>query len=317
MRRLLTKLSNQWHSHPDDCWPSGLEVLQQLRSRTARPVMWYLTTVHDLSPFLVLHTAVKSLCLPADALWNGSKYSKPEKLHFFSPPLPPSLPTVTPLQIPLLLSWCETWSRQREVFESFGPRQVLLVTSSCGRPTRKGARTPVLYFLITQPARASKTKPKKKKHSLFWKQTVVIVLLFDATGKKRWERRYRCCVIFFFLRVFSVNSPLPSFRRASFFLFFLFPSASQVTFQCRDIPSETLRLHNLKKKKKKRQKDEANLLLPPLPLPLALTLFLSLAAGVWYNSLNVVIADSRLRWRENRRGVASLSDPDNATFLPV
>lgn len=316
MRRLLTKLSNQWHSHPDDCWPSGLEVLQQLRSRTARPVMWYLTTVHDLSPFLVLHTTAKSLCLPADALWNGSKYSKPEKLHFFSPPLPPSLPTVTPLQIPLLLSWCETWSRQREVFESFGPRQVLLVTSSCGRPTRKGARTPVLYFLITQPARASKTKPKKKKTTAcFENKRLWSCCCLMQRGKKRWERRYRCCVIFFSPSVFC-KLAVTQFSKSFVFLFFLFPSASQVTFQCRDIPSETLRLHNLKKKKK-RQKDEANLLLPPLPLPLALTLFLSLAAGVWYNSLNVVIADSRLRWRENRRGVASLSDPDNATFLPV
>lgn len=26
MRPLLTKLSKRWHSHPDDCWPSGLEV---------------------------------------------------------------------------------------------------------------------------------------------------------------------------------------------------------------------------------------------------------------------------------------------------
>lgn len=155
-----------------------------------------------LSPFLVLHTTAKSLCLPADALWNGSKYLKPQKLHFFSPPLPPSLPTVTPLQIPLLLSWCETWSRQREVFESFGPRQVLLVTSSCGRPTRKGARTPVLYFLITQLARASKIKPKKKKHSLFWKQTVVIVLLFDATGKKKMREEIQMLRNFFFSECF-------------------------------------------------------------------------------------------------------------------
>lgn len=171
-------------------------------------------------------------------------------------------------------------------------------------------------FLLPNRREHQKQNQKKKEHSLFWKQTVVIVLLFDATGKKRWERRYRCCVIFFSPSVFCKLAVTQFSKSFVFFYFFLFPSASQVTFQCRDIPSETLRLHNLKKKKK-RQKDEANLLLPPLPLPLALTLFLSLAAGVWYNSLNVVIADSRLRWRENRRGVASLSDPDNATFLPV
>lgn len=85
---------------------------------------------------------------------------------------------------------------------------------------------------------------------------------------------------FFFSPSVFCKLAVTQFSKSFVFLFVLFPSASQVTFQCRDIPSETLRLHNLKKKKKKRQKDEANLLLPPLPLPLALTLFLSLAAGV-------------------------------------
>lgn len=155
-----------------------------------------------LSPFLVLHTTAKSLCLPADALWNGSKYLKPEKLHFFSPPLPPSLPTVTPLQIPLLLSWCETWSRQREVFESFGPRQVLLVTSSCGRPTRKGARTPVLYFLITQPARASKTKPKKKRAQPVLKTNGCDRVVVWCNGEKKMREEIQMLRNFFFSECF-------------------------------------------------------------------------------------------------------------------
>ena len=210
MRRLLTKLSNQWHSHPDDCWPSGLEVLQQLRSLTARPVMWYLTTVHDLSPVLVLHAAAESLCLPADALWNGSKYLKPEKLHFFSSPFSsslPSLPTVTPLQIPLLLSWCETWSRQREVFESFGPRQVLLVTSSCGRPTRKKALAHLSFIFLLpkrrehQKQNQKKKKKKKKKSSLVRKKKGLKGVLVGGTGKKRWAIQM-LRNFFFFLECF-------------------------------------------------------------------------------------------------------------------
>lgn len=171
-------------------------------------------------------------------------------------------------------------------------------------------------FLLPNRREHQKQNQKKKSTACFENKRLWSCCCLMRREKKRWERRYRCCVIFFFSPSVFCKLAVTQFSKSFVFLFFLFPSASQVTFQCRDIPSETLRLHNLKKKKK-RQKDEANLLLPPLPLPLALTLFLSLAAGVWYNSLNVVIADSRLRWRENRRGVASLSDPDNATFLPV
>lgn len=317
MRRLLTKLSNQWHSHPDDCWPSGLEVVQQLRSRTARPVMWYLTTVHDLSPFLVLHTTAEK---PLSSSWCALKWQqilKTWEITFFLPPsssLPPYCYTATNTPSPLLV-WnliSAAWS----VWE-FWPSPGVACHIQLWAPNKKrrSHTCPLFSYYPTGASIKNKTQ-KKKDHSLFWKQTVVIVLLFDATGKKKMREEIQMLRNFFFSPSVFCKLAVTQFSKSFVFLFFLFPSASQVTFQCRDIPSETLRLHNLKKKKK-RQKDEANLLLPPLPLPLALTLFLSLAAGVWYNSLNVVIADSRLRWRENRRGVASLSDPDNATFLPV
>lgn len=283
MRRLLTKLSNQWHSHPDDCWPSGLEVLQQLRSRTARPVMWYLTTVHDLSPFLVLHTTAKSLCLPADALWNGSKYSKPEKLHFFSPPLPPSLPTVTPLQIPLLLSWCETWSRQREVFESFGPRQVLLVTSSCGRPTRKGARTPVLYFLITQPARASKTKPKKKKSTAcFENKRLWSCCCLMRREKKRWERRYRCCVIFFSPSVFC-KLAVTQFSKSFVFYFFYFPPHPRWHFSVGTYPRKRSDYIIWRRRRRGRKTRPISFSL------LSLSLSLSRSSSLWLLEFDIIV----------------------------
>lgn len=47
----------------------------------------------------------------------------------------------------------------------FGPRQVLLVTSSCERPTEKRSHT-CPYFLITQPAQASSFLENKRKTNL-------------------------------------------------------------------------------------------------------------------------------------------------------
>lgn len=257
---------------------------------------------------------------PLSSSWCALKWQqilKTWEITFFLPPsssLPPYCYTATNTPSPLLV-WnliSAAWS----VWE-FWPSPGVACHIQLWAPNKKrrSHTCPLFSYYPTGASIKNKTK-KKKSTACFENKRLWSCCCLMRRGKKRWERRYRCCVIFFSPSVFCKLAVTQFSKSFVFFYFFLFPSASQVTFQCRDIPSETLRLHNLKKKKK-RQKDEANLLLPPLPLPLALTLFLSLAAGVWYNSLNVVIADSRLRWRENRRGVASLSDPDNATFLPV
>lgn len=257
---------------------------------------------------------------PLSSSWCALKWQqilKTWEITFFLPPsssLPPYCYTATNTPSPLLV-WnliSAAWS----VWE-FWPSPGVACHIQLWAPNKKRRSHTCPLFSYYPTGASIKNKTKKKKAQPVLKTNGCDRVVVWCDGKKKMREEIQMLRNFFFSPSVFCKLAVTQFSKSFVFLFVLFPSASQVTFQCRDIPSETLRLHNLKKKKKKRQKDEANLLLPPLPLPLALTLFLSLAAGVWYNSLNVVIADSRLRWRENRRGVASLSDPDNATFLPV
>ena len=107
--------------------------------------MWYLNTLHDLSP------PPSTKPLSPSSHTRKWQYLKSDKTWDFIlvPPLLKRSEKPSPLPVWNLIS--AAWS----VWE-FGPRQVLLVTSSCERPAEKHLHT-CPYFPITQPAHASKT----------------------------------------------------------------------------------------------------------------------------------------------------------------
>lgn len=111
-------------------------------------------------------TPLWSLCLIADPLRNGSNILKKQqnlRNYFFYIIL---FPTVFKKKNPSpLLVWnliSAAWS----VWE-FGPRQVLLVTSSCASAQQKSAHTPVLIFLLLNQHEHQKTRLFRKKNITF------------------------------------------------------------------------------------------------------------------------------------------------------